>query len=42
MGELRSLVLVLGDQLYHESAAFDGFEPQLDAVCASNASAIAC
>ncbi len=32
MGELRSLVLVLGDQLDHESAAFDGFEPQLDAV----------
>ena len=32
MAELRSLVLVLGDQLDLEAAAFDGFEPQLDAV----------
>jgi deoxyribodipyrimidine photolyase-related protein len=32
VAELRSLVLVLGDQLDLEAAAFDGFEPQLDAV----------
>jgi deoxyribodipyrimidine photolyase-like uncharacterized protein len=32
VGEFCSLVLVLGDQLDLESAAFDGFEPQLDAV----------
>jgi deoxyribodipyrimidine photolyase-related protein len=30
--ELRTLVLVLGDQLDAEAAAFDGFEPALDAV----------
>ena len=32
MTELRSLVLVLGDQLDLESSAFDGFDPQVDAV----------
>jgi deoxyribodipyrimidine photolyase-related protein len=32
VAELRSLVLVLGDQLDLEAAAFDGFERQLDAV----------
>jgi deoxyribodipyrimidine photolyase-related protein len=32
VAELRSLVLVLGDQLDLESSAFDGFEPQVDAV----------
>ena len=31
MSELRVLVLVLGDQLDLEAAAFDGFEPGLDA-----------
>lgn len=29
---MRNLVLVLGDQLDHTSAAFDGFDPKLDAV----------
>lgn len=29
---MRNLVLVLGDQLDGDSAAFDGFDPQLDAV----------
>lgn len=29
---LRNLILVLGDQLDVESAAFDGFDPKLDAV----------
>jgi len=32
VAELRSLVLVLGDQLDLEASAFDGFDPQLDAV----------
>jgi len=32
VGNLRSLVLVLGDQLDLESSAFDGFERQVDAV----------
>ena len=32
MAELRTLVLVLGDQLDLEAAAFDGFDPRLDAV----------
>ena len=32
MAELRSLVLVLGDQLDLEAAGFDGFEPTVDAV----------
>ncbi len=32
MAELRSLVLVLGDQLDLESSALDGFEPGADAV----------
>ncbi len=32
MAELRSLVIVLGDQLDAESAAFDGFDAELDAV----------
>ena len=32
MAELRSLVLVLGDQLDLEAAAFDGFDPARDAV----------
>ena len=32
MPELRSLVLVLGDQLDIDSSAFDGFDPALDAV----------
>nr|MCU0921092.1 cryptochrome/photolyase family protein [Burkholderiaceae bacterium] len=32
MAELRSLVLVLGDQLDLEAAAFDGFDPGADAV----------
>ncbi len=32
MAELRTLVIVLGDQLDAESAAFDGFDPALDAV----------
>ncbi len=32
MAELRTLVLVLGDQLDAEAAAFDGFDPTLDAV----------
>jgi len=30
--EVRHLVLVLGDQLDAESAAFDGFDPQRDCV----------
>jgi deoxyribodipyrimidine photolyase-related protein len=29
---IRNLVVVLGDQLDHGSAAFDGFDPRLDAV----------
>src|SRR5829696_6970231 len=29
---MRNLVLVLGEQLNHDSAAFDGFDPQVDAV----------
>ena len=29
---MRNLVVVLGDQLDHDSAAFDGFDPQQDAV----------
>lgn len=29
---MRNLVLVLGDQLNHDSAAFDGFDQRLDAV----------
>ena len=32
MAELRSLVVVLGDQLDLDAAAFDGFDPALDAV----------
>ena len=32
MAELRSLVLVLGDQLDLESSAFDGFDARVDAV----------
>ncbi len=32
MAELRSLVIVLGDQLDAEAAAFDGFDAALDAV----------
>jgi deoxyribodipyrimidine photolyase-related protein len=32
MAELRSLVVVLGDQLDLDAAAFDGFDPKLDAV----------
>jgi deoxyribodipyrimidine photolyase-related protein len=32
MAELRSLVVVLGDQLDLEAAAFDGFDARLDAV----------
>ncbi|MCY7319658.1 MAG: cryptochrome/photolyase family protein, partial [Ramlibacter sp.] len=32
MAELRSLVVVLGDQLDLDAAAFDGFDPDLDAV----------
>ena len=32
MAELRTLVLVLGDQLDLEASAFDGFDAQLDAV----------
>lgn len=32
MTELRSLVLVLGDQLDLESSAFDSFDSQIDAV----------
>ena len=32
MAELRHLVLVLGDQLDAESAAFEGFDPACDAV----------
>jgi deoxyribodipyrimidine photolyase-related protein len=32
VAELRSLVLVLGDQLDLEASAFDGFDPQVDAV----------
>jgi len=32
VAELRSLLVVLGDQLDLEAAAFDGFEPQVDAV----------
>jgi deoxyribodipyrimidine photolyase-related protein len=32
MAELRSLVIVLGDQLDLDAAAFDGFDPELDAV----------
>jgi deoxyribodipyrimidine photolyase-related protein len=32
VAELRSLILVLGDQLDLEAAAFDDFEPQVDAV----------
>ncbi|MBC8118430.1 MAG: cryptochrome/photolyase family protein, partial [Burkholderiaceae bacterium] len=29
---MRNLILVLGDQLNHDSAAFDGFDPSVDAV----------
>jgi len=32
MRKIRTLVLVLGDQLDADAAAFDGFDPQLDAV----------
>src|SRR5512139_1432542 len=32
MPEVRSLVLVLGDQLDLQASAFDGFDPQVDAV----------
>jgi deoxyribodipyrimidine photolyase-related protein len=32
MNHTRNLVLVLGDQLDHEASAFDGFDPNLDAV----------
>ena len=32
MSELRSLIIVLGDQLDPEAAAFDGFDPSKDAV----------
>jgi deoxyribodipyrimidine photolyase-related protein len=32
VAELRALVVVLGDQLDLEAAAFDGFEPEVDAV----------
>ena len=32
MSEVRHLVLVLGDQLDHASAAFDGFDPGRDRV----------
>lgn len=32
MGELRTLVVVLGDQLDLDAAAFDDFDPALDAV----------
>ena len=32
MVELRALVIVLGDQLDLDAAAFDGFEPGRDAV----------
>ena len=32
MAELRTLVIVLGDQLDLDAAAFDGFDPQQDAV----------
>ena len=31
-GLIRNLVLVLGDQLDEHSAAFDGFDPKVDAV----------
>jgi len=31
-GHTRHLVVVLGDQLSHDSAAFDGFDPQQDVV----------
>lgn len=31
MAELRSLVLVLGDQLDLEASAFDGFDARVDA-----------
>ncbi len=32
MAELRSLIIVLGDQLDLQSSAFDGFDPEQDAV----------
>ena len=32
MAELRNLIVVLGDQLDLDAAAFDGFEPDVDAV----------
>ena len=32
MAELRSLIVVLGDQLDLDAAAFDGFDARLDAV----------
>ncbi|MGA8053806.1 MAG: cryptochrome/photolyase family protein, partial [Burkholderiales bacterium] len=32
MAELRSLIVVLGDQLDLDAAAFDGFDASLDAV----------
>lgn len=32
MAELRNLILVLGDQLDLDAAAFDGFDARLDAV----------
>jgi deoxyribodipyrimidine photolyase-related protein len=32
MAELRTLVIVLGDQLDHGAPAFDGFDAAVDAV----------
>jgi deoxyribodipyrimidine photolyase-related protein len=32
MAELRTLVIVLGDQLDADAVAFDGFDPAQDAV----------
>jgi deoxyribodipyrimidine photolyase-related protein len=32
MAELRNLVIVLGDQLDLDASAFDGFDPEQDAV----------
>ena len=30
--QFRNLIIVFGDQLNHDSAAFDGFDPNLDQV----------
>ena len=39
MGELRNVVVVLGDQLDAASSAFDGFDPERDRVFMAEVSA---